>query len=260
MNSITSKQRTQYNRFVADGARKALTTVNPDKEGLQQLFARGDEWQSYLVAGIRQFSSKTPDYSVAQSILGKDFITAEEIMVARSDVVYSPEQIVELAATIPSQETLALLKGYGYGLMPQPPQTLSLLVIRASKPNHFYSKTGGWYEQQAFAIDDLTGTGWLAIKKTPVNGSTNKNWGEQNKLLTNAERVPNVAEMSRFITIFFDVRGVRLFENVYVRTSSIDSDGYHVGVGYFDAKGLGINYNWVSRRSGSLGLASARKF
>lgn len=260
MNTITSDQRRQYNRFTSDGARKALATVNPDKDGLQQLFARGDEWQDYLVAGVRKFTSKILDYSVAKSILGGDFITAEEIITARPDIVYNDQQIAQLAATIPSETTLALLKGYGYGLMPQPPQALSLLAVHAAKSIHFYSKMDGWYESVPFAQNDLTSIGWLAIKKTPVNGSMNKNWDEQNKLITSAEYVPNAAETSWFITIFFDVRGTRLFKKMYVRTSSVDSDGDRVYVGHFDAQGLSVNLDWDSNHYSSLGLASARKF
>jgi hypothetical protein len=181
-------------------------------------------------------------------------------MVARPDVVYSPEQIAHLAATIPSEEVLRSLKENGYGLMPQPPKALSLLDIRSTKPAHFYSKTGGWYESVLFAQNDLTGTGWLAIKKTQVANSTNKNWSDQKKIITNAEQVPNAAETSWFITIFFDVRGVRLFENMYVRTSSLDSDGYLVSVGDFGAKGLVVSDVWDHTCHVNLGLACARKF
>ena len=53
--------------------------------------------------------------------------------------------------------------------------------------------------------------------------------------------------------------GERLFENVYVRTSSLDSDGLRVYVGHFDAGGLRVGYIWDDYRSAYLGLASARK-
>ncbi len=260
MNKITSDQRRQYNRFTSDGARKALAAVGPDKEGLQRLFARGGEWQVYLEAGVRQFTRKQADYTLVQSILGDNFITAEEIMAARPDVVYSPEQIAQLAGTIPSEAVLSSLRENGYGLMPQPPKTLSLLKVRSARPAHFYSKEGGWYADQKFAKDDVTSTGWLAVKKTPVTGSTNRNWDEQIKLITSAEYVPNAAEVSWFITIFFDVRSTRLFEGFYVRTYSIDSDGHRVFVGDFDARGLIVGGHWGGHCLSDLGLASARKF
>ena len=37
----------------------------------------------YLAEGIRRFSAKAPDYGLAQSILGADFITPEEVTKAR---------------------------------------------------------------------------------------------------------------------------------------------------------------------------------
>jgi hypothetical protein len=71
--------------------------------------------------------------------------------------------------------------------------------------------------------------------------------------------VPNAAEMSWFITTYFEVRGIRLFESIYVRTSNLDSDGDRVSVGGFDSKGLLVN-NWGGgHRQGDLGLSGVRK-
>lgn len=258
--TTSGSQKQHFNEMVASAVARIKNEIKPNHGDYQRFFKRRGEFDDGFVALVSRLMAALPDYTLAKSILGGDFITAEEIMVARPDVVYSPEQIAQLAATIPSGETLALLKGYGYGLMPQPPQTRSLLEIRASKPDHFSTKTGGWYENQEFAKkNNRLGAVWLAVKKTPVNGSTSKIWDEQNKLLTEAEYVPNAAETSWFITIFFDVRGVRLFENVHIRTSNIGSRGGRVVVGNV-AEGLHIYYYWDDIRHDSLGLASARKF
>jgi hypothetical protein len=257
---ITSEQKQHFEKMLARAVKRARKEANPGRDGMQRLFARGGEFEDWYVAGILRFTAKLPDYTLAKSILGGDFISPEEIMTARPDVVYSPEQIGQLAATIPSEEVLRSLKANGYGLMPNPPEAFPLLAVRTSKPSHFYTKTGGWYEDHPFARNDLTGnSGWTALKKSPVADSTNKNWNEQIKLISGVEYVPNVAEASWFITIFFDVRGVRLFEKVYVRTSSLDSDGDRVLVGYFGAVGLRVISGWDSSRRSFLGLASARK-
>jgi len=265
---ITSEQEEHFESILARAQKRARKKANPGRDGMQRLFARSGEFENWFVAGFIRFTANLSDYTLAKSILGDDFITAEEIMVARPDVVYSPEQIVQLVATIPSEEALRSLKENGYGFMPQPPKALSLLDVQ-SKMSGIKLPNGqplfvdqSWYDKQAFAKNDLIGsTGWLATKKAPVNGSLSKNWNEQNALLlTKAEHVPNAAEASWFITIFFGVRGVRIFENVYVRTSSVDSDGHHVVIGDFDARGLILNDYWDYTRHGSLGLASARKF
>lgn len=213
----------------------------------------------YLLAGIRRFSMKAPDYALAQSILGEDFITPEEVMKARPNIVYTDEQITALAESLPSEDALKWCKENGYAVMPAPPTAMSTLDVREIQSAHFYSKTGGWYADQKFAREDKTSFGWLLIKKTPVANSTSKTWNEQNKLLSKLETVPNAAEMCWFITTYFEVRGVRLFEGVYVRTSSLVSDGYRVIVGYFDAEGLYVSGWYDDDRNDIIGVASARK-
>jgi hypothetical protein len=261
VNPITSEQQDQFRRFVEVAATRALKEDSPDKDGLQRLIMRGGEFQTHVVEGIHRFSAKQPDYTLAQSILGTDFITPEEVANARG-IVYSAEQLELLAGNIPPAETLRWLKDNDFPLMPCPPDAKSILDVRAIKPAHFYSKEGGWYtgEKETFARDDKTSGGWLAIRKTPVPKSTNKNWDDQQKLLSGIEHVPNAAEVGWFVTTYFEVRGVRLLENVYVRTSSRGSGGSRVVVGRFDSEGLGVGSGcWDGNRDSVLGVASARK-
>jgi hypothetical protein len=255
----TPKQEKQFKRFVEDTGDRALVEVNPDKDAIQRLIARGGEFQSYVVEGVRRFSAKQPDYASAQAILGNDFITPEEVAKARPGVVYSDEQIAALASTLPSADVLRWCKDNGYAVTPAPPTAMSMLDVRELATGNFYSKTGGWYADQKFARKDKTSFGWLAIRKTPVPNSTSRTWSEQQQLLSGVESVPNAAEMTWFITTYFAVRGVRLFRGVYVRTSSLDSDDSHVLVGYFGGYGLHVSC-WRDGRHGSIGLASARKF
>lgn len=213
----------------------------------------------YLAEGIRRFSAKAPDYGLAQSILGADFITPEEVTKARPSIVYTVEQITAIAESLPAEDVLKWCKDNGYAVMPAPPTAMSTLDVREIQFTHFYSKTGGWYADQKFAREDKTSFGWLLIKKTPVQNSTSKTWNEQGKLLSALEKVPNAAEMCWFITTYFEVRGVRLFEGIYVRTSSLVSDGYRVFVGFFDSDGLLVNVYWDDDRHDSFGLSAARK-
>ena len=55
--SITDGQRKQYKRFVEDAADKALVEVRLDKDGLQNLIERGDEFQLHIITGIRELST-----------------------------------------------------------------------------------------------------------------------------------------------------------------------------------------------------------
>jgi hypothetical protein len=237
-----------------------------DKAGLDeeraQILNEHPGFAAYLAQGLRRFSAKAPDYALAQSILGVDFITPEEVAKARKTIIYTDEQITALAENLPSEEMLTWCKENGYAVMPAPPKAMSLLDVREIQSAHFYSKSDGWYakDKEKFARDDKTSFGWMAIKKTPVDNSTSKTWKEQTALLSKIEVVPNAAEMSWFITTYFEVRGVRLFENVYVRTSSLGSDGSRVSVGCFDSDGLYVYYWWGdNRRDGNFGLSAARK-
>ena len=228
-------------------------------EDSAQILNEHPGFAAYLLAGIRRFSTKAPDYTLAQSILGTDFITPEEVTKARPSIIYTDEQITALAESLPSEEMLRWCKENGYAVMPVSPTAMSLLDVRELKSAHFYSKTGGWYADQKFAREDKTSSGWLAIRKTPVPNSTSKNWVEQGRLLSALETVPNAAEVSWFITTYFEVRGVRLFESIYVRTSSLDSDGRRVRVGGFGAEGLNVHSWGDGGRSEIFGLSSARK-
>jgi len=114
-----------------------------------------------------------------------------------------------------------------------------------------------WYDNKAFA-NDKREISWQLILKTPVTNSTNKNWEEQNSLITRDEEVLT-AQAVVYTTIGHYLNtDERLFGGVCVRTSSIDPDGNHVYVSYLD-EGLYIDSEWDGRRSSNLGLSVARK-
>ncbi|MCR4276220.1 MAG: hypothetical protein NUV90_02455 [Candidatus Parcubacteria bacterium] len=211
--------------------------------------------------GIRRFTAKVPNYDLAKTILGKGFISPEEIATARG-LTYTDEQLAKFGDTLPAQEALEWCRDNGMMLVAGPPKAMSLLDIRAIKTDYFYSKQGGWYAENAqkFARTDKAETVWIALRKEPVADSFSKNWSEQSELIAEPMVVPNAAETVWGLTVYKAVRGKYLLPNLYVRTSSIDSVGGHVIVGFFDARGLSVCSRWDSGRYDSLGLASARKF
>ena len=256
--SITSEQRTQYKRFVDDGSRKALRQAGLDREGLQRLFKRGGEFQAHIIEGIQRFSAKQPDYALAQSILGVDFITPEEIMKVTA-MIYEEKHLDILHNTIPPEAVLRWCKEHHYAVVAAPRYPINLLTIRMYVSNLFYSKSGGWYSERKFASENTTAQGWLMLRKHPVPHSNSKNWNQQNKLLSGVERVPNSAEVSWLVTIYFKVRGIRLLENIFVRCADLQSDCPRVVVGNFYAGGLNLDRYRDDDRVDSLGLSSARK-
>lgn len=200
------------------------------------------------------------DYDLARTILGKDFISPEEIARARK-LVYGDDLLQHFAETLPSEEVLQWLRENGFVLMAGTPNPMSLLEVRNLNAQLFYSKEGGWYAEpkQKFSRDDKVIAEWLMLRKGVVPKSTSKKWDEQQKLLSEVEYVPNASETTWGETTYKEVRNAWLFPSIYARTSSVVSDGDRVYVGRSASGGVGVNYLWDDRRSGSLGLASARK-
>ena len=86
-----------------------------------------------------------------------------------------------------------------------------------------------------------------------------KDWDEQQALLSEVEVTPNAAEVVWAVTTYKAVQGVYLLPNVYVRTSSLGSDGCRVRVGDFDAEGLSVGHFWGDFRDDDIGVSAARK-
>jgi len=208
-----------------------------------------------------QYDNDLPEtrFQEARSILGVDFIEPRDVATSHMMITYTVTEIMALAGSLPPKNVLTWCKNNGYVVLPAPPQALSLLGIKETTITNLFSKTDGYYADQKFARKDKTSFGWLLIKKTPVSGSISKTWNEQNKLLSVFEKVPNIAEMCWFITIYFEVRSIRLFEEIYVRTSSLDSDSRRVDVGYFRSEGFSVNILDIDDRYGCIGLSAARR-
>lgn len=136
---------------------------------------------------------------------------------------------------------------------------MSILDIRGKVERKlFYRHEDAWYNKQAFA--GLRGeVGWHLIRKTPVSNSTSKTWGEQQALLAESEETPTARVMVYTIIGHFLSTDERLFESVYVRCSDLDSDGYRVVVGIFDAHGLSVSHFWGDHRIAFVGVSSSRK-
>ena len=137
---------------------------------------------------------------------------------------------------------------------------LSVLEIRGKvERSLFYNREDAWYNKQAFAKDKGEAH-WQLVRKTPVENSTNKTWQDQQALLAKNEETPTAQVMTYTIIGHYLATGIRLFENVYVRCSDVDSGGSRVYVGFFGSGGFGIGDGSDGDRDDGLGLSSARKF
>ncbi len=190
----------------------------------------------------------------AREIMGRNFFGIEEA-IKHFGVNPSRAQLAYLAEVPFTEEVLESVKDTHVLVVVFP---MSILDIRGKVERKlFYSCEYSWYNKEAFA-KDRGEIGWRLVRKTPVPDSTNKNWDEQQALLDKSEETPSAQVMVYTIVGHYLATGERLFEKVYVRTSSVGSDGHRVYVGSF-AKGLHINNWWDDDRSDNLGVSSARK-
>lgn len=256
MTNVTPRQKKHVTRLMED----ALDATQSDKDALQRLANRGGEFKEALSALITRFTAKLPDFALAREILADDFISPEEIAVARG-LTYSEAQVAELERTLPNRETLEWLKRNDYYLVAGSPREMSLLDVRELERSYFYSKQEGWYanEVEAFARNEKVTCRWYMLRKGIVPNSTSKTWSEQQGLLSDFEAAPMAVEKIWGMTCYKAVRGVYLLGSLYARTSSVDSYGDRVGVGLFDADGL-LVYGWYDGvRDDLVGVSSSRK-
>ncbi len=231
---------------LGDDANVVANRINSDPDFLQDLalFARNGGYQP------------SASQKRARRIMGSNFFGVEEAM-RHFGVKPSKQQLASLTEIPFALEVLIANKDTHVLVAVFP---LSILDVRSkvSASNLFYNQD--WYNRERFAKTKGE-LGWRLIRKKPVANSTNKTWREQQVLLSQDEETPK-AQVVVYTTIgHFLATGERLFEEVYVRCSDLDSNGPHVHVlvGVFDAGGLYVNYHRDNDRNSFLGASSARK-
>ena len=199
--------------------------------------------------------TESDEHAAARTIMGSRFLGIPEVQWHFGAL--SKQQIDALANIPFSSETLEACKNTHILVADI---GISLLDVRTKAPQGlFYSYEDAWYNTHAFATSTEQ-VCWRLIRISPVEGSFSKNWTEQQELLSEHDEVPSARAMCYLIILNHLVTGERLFETVYVRTSSVDGDGDHVLVGDFDGGGLYVDY-WGGRvRFSGLGVCSSRKF
>lgn len=193
----------------------------------------------------------------AREIIGTNFFGIEEA-IKHFGVNPTKQQLAALAEVPFGEETLKACKDTHVLVAIFP---LSILDIRGicrkiEGQTLFYKQD--WYDKQAFAKDKGE-VGWQLVRKEPIADSVSKTWNEQQALLSKDEETPKAQIVVYTMTGHYLATGERLFEKIYVRCVDLDSDGFRVGVGFFDALGLCVD-NWIDDdRNDNVGLSAARK-
>lgn len=252
--SITAGQLKQCQRFLEDSKEKALEVIQKfSKEEAQRFIENYDKYQERDLTAIREFSVNSQKR--AQKIMGNNFFGVEDA-IKYFGIKPDEKQIAALDNISFSESVLEELKDTHILVAVFP---ISILDIRKKVPKElFYSHEDSWYNKESFAKDSGD-IGWKLICKTPAQNSVSKNYQEQQALLGKQEEVPSAQAVVYTIMGHYLKTSERLFEDLYVRTSSLDSDGDHVSVGDFVSDGLDVSCDWDGDRCDNLGLASARK-
>jgi len=217
--------------------------------------SKGNELAAKVVKFIQNGGFEpTTSQKRAREIMGKNFFGVEEaIQYFGVNPTYT--QTLVLSEIPFSEEVLQKAKDTHVLVAVFP---LSVLEIRGKVDSKlFYDQS--WYNKESFAKERGEAS-WQLVRKTPVDNSTSKNWQEQLTLINEEDEVPTAQVMVYTIIGHYLATGERLFEHIYVRTSSVVSDGYRVRVGLFGSDGLFVHRYWVDYRLDYLGVSSARKF
>jgi len=204
----------------------------------------------------------TTSQARAKEIMGKNFLGVEEgmklfgIQLSKRQLAYMSEIPFSEATLAASKDTHILVAVMPLSIVQIRSYTAAMKLPKGQK-SFFYKQD--WYDGQAFA-NEVGQLEWRLVRKTPVGDSTSKTWQQQQELLdSKIEETPTAQVMVYTIIGHFLNTGERLFEKVYVRTSSLDSGGSHVDVGEFDADGLYVDSYWDDGVDGPLGVVSSRK-
>ena len=232
-----------------------LEAAGLDSVSAQEVIdSKGNELATKVVRFIKNGGFEpTTSQKRAREIMGCNFFGVEEA-ITHFGVNPTRRQVAALSEIPFSEAVLEQLKDTHVlgAVFP-----LSILEIRSKVDSKlFYDQP--WYNKESFA-KERGEVNWQLVRKTPVDNSTSKNWQEQQELLGEDDEVPTSQVVVYTIIGHFLAVGERLLEHIYVRTSSVDSDGYRVRVGFFDSGGLYVSNDWDDHRVGFLGVSSARK-
>jgi len=215
--------------------------------------SKGNELAAKVVKFIQNGGFEPTTSQNAREIMGKNMFGVEEAIL-HFGVNPTRQQTFALSETPFSEAVLEQSKDTHVLVAVFP---FSVLEIRGKVESKlFYDQS--WYNKESFAKERGEVT-WQLVRKTEVANSTSKKWREQQALLAKNEETPTARVMVYTIIGHFLATGERLFEHIYVRTSSVVSGADRVCVRSFISGDLYLYYCWAGYRCGGLGVSSTRK-
>ncbi len=222
-----------------------------DKLAQKVIDSKGNDLATKVVGLIQNGGFEaTTSQKRSREIMGNNFFGVEEAI--KHYGVNPTRQQLAVLSEIPFSEAVLEQLRDTHILVAVFPQ------IYGKAPELFGNHKDAWYNKESFAEEHGKVT-WQLVRKTPVENSTSKKWQEQQALITKDDEVPSARVITYVIIGHRLATGARLFENIYVRTSSPSSDVTHILVGHFVQGGLFFDFYLDYLREDYIGLASARK-
>ncbi len=166
-----------------------------------------------------------------REIMGKNFFGIEETS-QHFGVSPTRSQITTLLQ-VPFTETLLQETKHNHILVAVFP--LSFLDIR-KRVNFKLFRNQSWYNNESFANERGGRAKWHLVRKIPFPEAALKK--QKRQLLLVGNKIPTCQVMVYTIIGHYLATGEMLFEHKDVRTSSVDSNGNRVRVGYFSSGNL----------------------
>lgn len=227
----------------------------------------------YTKEQIEAFRRSCPSQEVIKSLHSDGFVLVAgppdemsllDIRQQQSANLFNGRSKVNLAAlSREMQEYLRYVRGMG---LPLNPGRINELrdAMNGIEEEQKTERNFFWFGQnssETFATEEKVGPRWLMLRKHVVPDSEGLHWSAQRKLIVPEEYIPTAVEIVwGLLTHFFEYPKKRhLLQDVYVRTSSVDTKGEPVSVGLFGPDGIYISSFPESERRSNLGVGSARR-
>jgi hypothetical protein len=219
------------------------------------MVSQADDHNVGLVENKYSKFETTASQKRAREIMGCNFFGVEEAI--KHFGVNPTRQQLDTLSEVPFSEKVLLQSSNTHVLVAVLPLSILDVRSRVEDKGLFYNQN--WDDKEPFA-KKRGDVSCQLVRKTPVDDSPLKDWQEQQALISKDDKVPTAQVMIYTIFGHYLATRERLFEHTYVRTSSVYPGGYHISVGGFASKGLGVGLMWDDGRGAVLGVSSARTF
>jgi hypothetical protein len=216
--SVNSKEQAFIKKIREGGfTNQLIDTVIFSRENIVKQYAQ-------IAESVRKNQLSIPK-KYAQEIMGKNFLCHKDILACFSEYIPGEEQMASLKEVPFNSLTLEEESKKDNVLMINPGFTIRE-IRKSYKP--FYDNDF-WYRDESFT-DELKKPGWQLLSKDYLKDSTSKSWNQQQALLKNNIEVPDSQTVVFAIILHWVNFKEILFEDVSVRTRSLDFNGNHVTV------------------------------